>query len=49
MFESLSDHIKQDEQADVTMKQRAFKWGLIAVISVALFVGLYLAVKMLEG
>jgi len=49
MFESLSDHIKEDEAADVTPKQRAIKWVLIAVISVVLFGGLYFAVKVLEG
>jgi hypothetical protein len=48
MFESLSDHIKHDEELEVTAKQRMLKWGLVALLSVALFGALYFAVRVLE-
>ncbi len=46
MFESLADHIKEDERVGAT--QRLMRWAAIAVISIGLFTGLYFAVKMLE-
>jgi len=48
MFESLSDHIKHDDEVEVTPKQRIVKWLLIALLSVLLFGGLYFAVRVLE-
>lgn len=48
MFDSLSDQIKHDDQVETTTKQRILKWTLMAVLSVVLFGGLYLAVRVLE-
>jgi len=48
MFESLSDHIKHDDEVEVIPKQRMVKWLLIALLSVLLFGGLYFAVRVLE-
>jgi len=49
MFDSLSDRIRQDEQASVSTAQRLFRWLLVAILSVLVFGGLYLGVSMLEG
>jgi hypothetical protein len=47
MFESLDEHIKHDEA--MPTKKRVLEIALILIISVALFGGLYLAVKLFEG
>jgi len=48
MFESLSDHIKHDDEFEVTPKQRMLRWVLVALLSVLLFAALYFAVRVLE-
>ena len=48
MFDTLSDRIKQDEQLEVNNFERFLRWGLVTVISVMLFGGLYLVVQKLE-
>ena len=48
MFDSLSDRIRQDEQYGVTTLDRFLRWGLVTVISIMLFGGLYLVVQKLE-
>ncbi len=45
MFESLADHIKQDE--GINNSQRVVRWAAIAVIAVVLFGGLYFAVRLM--
>ncbi len=45
MFESLADHIKEDEKQSRT--QVVVRWAAIFVIAVGLFGGLYLAVRMM--
>lgn len=45
MFESLSDQIKADDRKEISTRERALRYTLIAVLSVLLFVGLYLAVR----
>jgi hypothetical protein len=47
MFESLDDTMKHDDEAVTTKKERAILWVSVAVVSVALFGGLYYAVRML--
>jgi hypothetical protein len=47
MFESLDDTMKHDDEAVTTKKQRAILWASVAVVTVALFGGLYYAVRML--
>ncbi len=48
MFDSLSDRIKQDEHMAVNSTERLLRWTVVVVLSVLLFGGLYLGVKMLE-
>ena len=48
MFDSLDETIKRDDSVEITRKERIVKATAVAVISVLLFVALYLAVKMLE-
>ena len=48
MFDSLSDRIRQDEQFGAHKLERLLRWGLVAIISVMLFGGLYLVVQKLE-
>jgi hypothetical protein len=44
MFESLSDQIKADDRKEISGRERVLRYTLIAVLSVILFAGLYLAV-----
>jgi len=44
MFESLSDQIRADDRKEISSRERALRYTLIAVLSVLLFAGLYLAV-----
>ncbi|HTQ52874.1 MAG TPA: hypothetical protein VMI94_00345 [Bryobacteraceae bacterium] len=48
MFDSLEQRIKQDDAAEISSKERIFKIALIALLSVVLFGGLYLAVQLLQ-
>jgi hypothetical protein len=48
MFDTLSDRMRQDEQAGAHMLDRFLRWGLVAIISSMLFGGLYLIVQKLE-
>jgi hypothetical protein len=47
MFDSLSDRIRQ-EQVGTPKLERFLRWGLVAIISITLFGGLYLIVQRLE-
>ena len=46
MFDSLADQIRHDEEGQTTNKERAIRYSIIGVLSVLLFTGLYLAVRM---
>lgn len=48
MFESLDDRIKHDEEQETTQKERILKWVVVGVVSIVLFTGLYMGVKLLE-
>jgi hypothetical protein len=48
MFDSLDQVIKHDDAVENTRKQRILDGVAIALLSVVLFVGLYLAVHFLE-
>jgi lipid-A-disaccharide synthase-like uncharacterized protein len=48
VFDSLSDRMKQDEQLEVNKLERFLRWGLVALLSVMLFGGLYMVVQRLE-
>jgi hypothetical protein len=47
MFDSLADRIREDEHKEVKTTERILRWVAVAVVSVALFGGLYYGVKML--
>lgn len=47
MFDSLADRIREDEHKEVKTTERVIRWVAVAVVSVALFGGLYYGVKML--
>jgi lipid-A-disaccharide synthase-like uncharacterized protein len=48
MFESLDEQMKHDEQETTTRKEQVLKWALVGVVSVLLFGGLYMGVKLLS-
>ena len=48
MFDSLSDQIKADDRREISSRERALRYTLIAVLSVLLFAGLYLAVHFIS-
>lgn len=48
MFESLDDQMKHDAKAEKTAKERWLEYTAIALLSLAVFVGLYFGVRMLE-
>lgn len=49
MFDSLADRIRADERQEVKTSERVIRWIVIAVLSVVLFGGLYLGIRLLEG
>jgi hypothetical protein len=48
MFDSLDEQMKHDDQMTTTPRERILRWVAVAVVSVALFSGLYYGVRMLE-
>ena len=46
MFDSLSDQMKADERLQTSGRERMIRYVIIAVLSILVFVGLYLAVRM---
>lgn len=48
MFDSLDETIKHDDAVEGSRRERIVKAVAVVVISILLFGGLYLAVKMLE-
>lgn len=49
MFDSLADRMRENEQQSVKPLERYLKWGAVVVISLLLFGGLYLCLRLLEG
>jgi hypothetical protein len=47
MFDSLEEQIKHDDQAEISPRERVMHWVVIAVVSVVVFGGLILGIKML--
>jgi hypothetical protein len=45
MFESLDEHIKHDDQAEASPKERMMKYLMIGTISVALVSGIFAVVS----
>jgi hypothetical protein len=48
MFESLDDQMKQDARETTTPRERVLKYILVGVVSILLFGGLWMGVRMLE-
>ena len=48
MFDSLADRIREDDHQAVNNTERYLRWAAVIVISVVLFVGLYMGVRLLE-
>ena len=49
MFESLEEQIKIDAHKASSNTERVIRWGLIVVISVIVFGGLYFGVHLMQG
>jgi len=47
MFESLDEQMKHHDAAETTKTQRLLKWLVVLVLSVLIFGGLYLGLRML--
>ena len=48
MFDSLADRIREDDHQEVKTSETVIKWLLISVLSIVIFGGLYLGIRMLE-
>ena len=48
MFDSLTDRIREDEHKEVNQTERIIRWAVVAVLSIVIFGGLYLGIRMLE-
>jgi hypothetical protein len=48
MFDSLADRIREDEHKSVNQTERIVRWLVVAVLSILLFGGLYMGIRMLE-
>lgn len=48
MFDSLDDQMKHDAALETTKKERVLRWIAVGIVSVVLFGGLYLGVRLLE-
>jgi len=46
MFDSLADQMKHDEQEQTTSREKLIRYSVIAVLSVLLFVGLYMGIRL---
>ena len=48
MFDSLDEQMKQDDAVETSKTEKVFKYAAVAVVSVLVFGGLYLAIQMME-
>ena len=48
MFDSLSDQIKHDLDQQTPRSQRIIEYVLVAVVSIAIFGGLYMGIRLLQ-
>jgi hypothetical protein len=48
MFDSLSDQIRDDSRGQKTTKERVIEYLAIAVLSLAVFAGLFFGIRLLE-
>lgn len=48
MFESLEEHIKHDDQAEASTKERVVKYLMIGAVSITLVSGIFAAVQFVK-
>jgi hypothetical protein len=48
MFDSLADRIREDERKEENNTARYLRWLAVVVLSIVLFGGLYLGVRLLQ-
>jgi hypothetical protein len=48
MFDSLSDQIRDDTRGEKTTRERVLEGLVIAVLALAVFLGLFFGIRMLE-
>jgi hypothetical protein len=48
MFDSLDEEIKRDDEAVSTPRERWLRYGVVLLVSTAMFAGLYAGIKFLE-
>lgn len=48
MFDSLAEQIRQDEQGQVSSRERMIRWLAVAVLSILVFGGLYFGIQVLQ-
>lgn len=48
MFDSLDEQMKHDEELETTPRERWLQRAVVVVVSLILFAGLYMGVRMLE-
>jgi hypothetical protein len=48
MFESLDDQVKHDAKAEKTARERWLEYTAIAILSLAIFAGVFFGVRLLE-
>lgn len=46
MFDSLDEQMKHDDAVSSSPKERYFKLGLMAVVAIVVFMGVFMAVQM---
>ncbi|HTX36265.1 MAG TPA: hypothetical protein VME43_14645 [Bryobacteraceae bacterium] len=48
MFDSLADKIREDEHKEVNQTERIVRWVVVALLSIVLFGGLYMGIRMIQ-
>jgi hypothetical protein len=48
MFDSLADRIREDDHKEVNQTERILRYLVVAVLSILIFGGLYMGIRMLE-
>jgi hypothetical protein len=48
MFDSLDETMKHDDASESTPSERLFKYAAVAVVSVLVFGGIFMAIQMME-
>ncbi len=48
MFDSLDEQMKHDEDLETSKRERMIRWVAVGILSMLLFAGLYLGVRLIE-